>query len=549
MSSQPTLKNLAPLLKQLLDQRGMDLLDNSSLLRGLLSDFASQSVTERNLILVALEEGVPQALRRLSEQKLEQTVLHQIASRLVTNRLIAPEGAQYAVLVWAEALEIGTPSGTASSTVGNRPPSTFAPTESSAVSSSADLRATLERAIELNDQGNFEAALPLLEQLKAAGYKPTIVEPHLKRAQEGAARLAARQKKKQPVQDAYEDVALLARSPHTWQEACQAWLAFQRNHPDWRKILGGDPENLYQRLFASLCVALRRLERHTASVWSAAWSPDGRILATGADDNTIRLWDVASGNQLRVLEMHVLTSHVHSVTWSSDGRIVASGARDAAVRLWDTTSGRLLQTLRMHKGCVNSVAWSPTGKNVLASSANDNTIYLWNTADGQLTSAIRGHSGSVNSVAWSPSRHVLASGSDDKTIRFWDAASGKQLQAFTGLTSDVRSVAWAHDGRMLASALGDSTIRLWDTTNYTRLQTLAGHTQSATSVAWSPDGSIVASGSQDSTVRLWDVETGQLLRTLTGHTGAVLSVAWSPDGRYLASGSADKVIIIWGIPE
>jgi WD40 repeat protein len=204
---------------------------------------------------------------------------------------------------------------------------------------------------------------------------------------------------------------------------------------------------------------------------------------------------------------------VNSVAFSPDGRTLASASHDNTVRLWDAATGRATQTLKGHSNWVQSVAFSPDGR-TLASASSDQTVRLWNAATGRATQTLKGHSYGVNSVAFSPDGRTLASASDDDTVRLWDAATGRATQTLKGHSGWVRSVAFSPDGRTLASASSDKTVRLWDAATGHATQKLKGHSGRVNSVAFSPDGRTLASASSDKTVQLWDAATGGCLTTL-----------------------------------
>jgi sugar lactone lactonase YvrE len=291
---------------------------------------------------------------------------------------------------------------------------------------------------------------------------------------------------------------------------------------------------------------VRILTGHTSAVWSVSFSPDGRLLASGSRDKTIKLWRVADGSLVRTLTGH--TEEVLSVSFSPDGSLLASGSGywDRTVKLWRVADGSLVRTLTGHTDWVTSVSFSPDGS-LLASGSWDKTIKLWRVSDGALVRTFTGHTWYVNSVSFSPDGSLLASGSWDKTIKLWRVSDGSLVRTLTGHTGWVNSVSFSPDGSLLASGSWDKTIKLWRVADGSLVRTLTGHTDGVYSVSFSPDGRLLASGSWDKTIKLWRVSDGSLVRTLTGHTAWVTSVSFSLDGSLLASGSGDETIKLWQV--
>ncbi len=289
------------------------------------------------------------------------------------------------------------------------------------------------------------------------------------------------------------------------------------------------------------------LHGHENLVNCISISPDGKLLASGSSDKTVRLWSLPDGKPLKTLTKH--SDPITRLAISPDGKLLASGCLDPKVILWSLPDGKPLKVLTGSgpSGSVSSLGISPDGKLLASSYYNHINVALLSLPDGTLQTLTR-HRNGVSSLAISPDGKLLASGSSDKTIRLWSLPGGKPLQTLTGYSDGVSSLTISPDGKLLASGSYDKTIRLWSLPSGKPLQTLTGHSGSVYRLGISPDSKLLSSVSDDKTIRLWSLPDGKLLHTLTEHSDRVNCISISPDGKLLASGSDDKTIRLWSLP-
>ncbi|KAL6824147.1 WD40-repeat-containing domain protein [Trichoderma camerunense] len=270
------------------------------------------------------------------------------------------------------------------------------------------------------------------------------------------------------------------------------------------------------------------------------------VIASGSQDQTVKLWDPESGLCIKTLEGH--TGIIWSVAWAPDQKHVASASDDASVKIWDSTTGLAKFTLQ-HKFPVYSVDWSPDGTK-LASSSGDGNVWIWDiTWDSDVApqATILTNTGNATTLlAWSPdSTRLLFASPTDSRLRIWYLAAGESSVIELDVDRRVDSIGWSPDSKLFASGGNDNEITIWDADTKESKLSLKGHRGSILGLSWSSDGTKIVTGSQDRIIKVWDPVSGNCLSTWEGHSKFVQSVSWSADGKDVASGSRDYRVKIW----
>jgi len=331
--------------------------------------------------------------------------------------------------------------------------------------------------------------------------------------------------------------------------------------PDKKKVVSGSRDNTIRVWNAEAGDGLssRRLSygfaQYDGTGGHLAFSPDGEEIVLGTNQGRVLvLSSLLSGVPFKVEESSSRfvgkrgRSSVYSVAYSPDGKKIAAGIGNQFIRLWKGESGELLHSIDSQGKRIYSVAFSPDGR-VLFSGAEEGAMGAWDSVSGKELLSPDGHEEDVISISVSPDGNRIVSGSKDKTLRIWDTKSGELVKTLIGHDDTVLSAVFSLDGERIASGSIDCTVGVWDSLSGERLFTLLGHEKKVTSVAFNPDGERIISGSEDKTLCVWDTNSGELLLTLPTRAEKDTSVAISPDGKRIACyGLTDDtyaVVEIW----
>lgn len=290
---------------------------------------------------------------------------------------------------------------------------------------------------------------------------------------------------------------------------------------------------------------LRICVGHTAKVNAVGFLPDGMRALSCGNDNTLRLWNLADGQEIRRLTGHV--SWIMGLAVSADGRQALSASADKSLRAWDLANGGEVRKLEDHATWINAVAISANGRRGL-SGGEDRRVQLWDVENARLEFTFTGHSADVRCVALTPDGKMGVSGAANGDVLLWDLERRKRIEKLEGHSQPITGLAFTADGRRVVSAARDRSVQLWDVERGEAIRRVDVPGPDVTGLAVSADGRRWLTVASDGMLRLWDAITGEEVAHAKAPTGPLRCVAISPDGRNALTGGDDGLVRCWRLP-
>ncbi len=313
--------------------------------------------------------------------------------------------------------------------------------------------------------------------------------------------------------------------------------------PDDTWVAAGDEAGFVKLWDAATGEEVRSIKAHDNGVTRLAFSPDGTTLLTGSNDGTAKLWGLPALEERKTLRGH--TNQIRTVAWNPVADLVATAGTDQTIRLWKPSDGTLVSTIDEGLGQVASLAFSPDGKSLAVGCHESSTAFIFEVADGNVRHKLSGHQNAVLAVAFNRDGSRLATGGYEPELKLWNTATGEAIAA-NGLryTSGISAIDFSADGKVMAVGVGDGTVVLQDATTGAQEQVLRRHESGLWTMAFSHRGRKLVTAGPEREIRICDTTTGKEVVT----TGPKIQrIEASSDGRYLALGLHDGAVGVWDI--
>ncbi|MDJ0696226.1 WD40 repeat domain-containing protein [Mastigocoleus sp. MO_188.B34] len=360
------------------------------------------------------------------------------------------------------------------------------------------------------------------------------------------------------------------RAVKIWDSQTAKCLKIFRGHTDWvwsvyfvwgkRLVVSASSDRTAKIWSLDLGACVYTFQEPDREVWSVAFSNDGKTLATGSADS-VKLWNIWTNQCLKTFDEN--SKRIRTLAFSPDCKTLVGSSDNQSIKTWDVKTGECLQSVKTAPtGAIWAVKFSPGGDTVI--SCGTDKIQLWNLESWEPQITLHEPHHRIRSLAYSPDKKIIAVGSDDQLVRLWDTQTGEAIKTFQGYSNRIWTLAVSPVAKLsknvetryiastqneeiicLASGSDDGNIRLWDAATGKCYKTLSGHQGRIRHISFSPDGKILASASHDRTIKLWDVNTGECLTTWRGHTDWVWSVIFTQNNHTLVSASDDHTVLVW----